>query len=305
MYDSFIVTIVEVLTLAVIAGLILFSRRRRKRVKMHDNGLQAFEIGDTERSRAFFARNPHYPGALERLVVLSNRCFGRGPAPKGQFENICFWLGHACRQDFVEIVFLGVHGYGGGATKLLRSLYERAVTIEHLIQNPEKVGKFVRFAAIQEHRALEAALRAGISGSDIDRQVGPPNTVAEIRGRFETHKAEFKAIECGTCGLKAPATWDLDFSSMVRKVGEPFNKLFLLANNNPNFLIHATLASATPHDELREQADAKLAIIIATDLLLAVIRSQSTLFSLGLDPDIERCGQDLINAQAEDLQRRK
>jgi hypothetical protein len=85
--------------------------------------------------------------------------------------------------------------------------------------------------------------------NQIDEQVGPPNTVAEIRDRFNELKGEFKAVECQACGLKPPASWDLDFSSMVRHVGEPFNRLFLLANNNPNFLIHATLASTQPHDD--------------------------------------------------------
>jgi hypothetical protein len=42
--------------------------------------------------------------------------------------------------------------------------------------------------------------------------------------------------------------------------------------------------------------------MIATDLLLAVIRSQNTLFCLGLDADIQRCGRDLIEAQAEGLE---
>jgi len=71
----------------------------------------------------------------------------------------CFWLGHTCRQDFLEIVFLAINGYGAGATKILRSLYERAVTIDYLIQNPNKVDRFLQFAAIQENRALEATLR--------------------------------------------------------------------------------------------------------------------------------------------------
>jgi hypothetical protein len=180
-----------------------------------------FEIGDTQKSRAFAACNPQFPAAFERLMAVANKCFGRPPASKNQFEDICFWLGHTCRQDFIEIAFLAVHGYGGGATKILRSLYERAVTIEYIIRNPEKVGRFVRFAAIQEHRALEAALRAGITEVSIDAAVGPPNTVAEIRERFNQFKGEFKATRCETCGVKTPLSWDIDLSSMVRQVGEP------------------------------------------------------------------------------------
>ena len=263
-----------------------------------------FEIGDTEKSRAFVARSPQFLAALERLITVANKCFGRNPAPKDHFEDICFWLGHACRQDFIEIVFLAVHGYGGGATKILRSLYERAVTIEYLIKNPEKVGRFVRFAAIQEHRALEAALRAGIKENEIDAAVGPPNTVAEVRERFNQYKGEFKATECEMCGVKTPPSWDIDLSSMVRQLGEPYNQVFLLANNSPNFLIHATLASATPRSDAREESDAKAAIMIANALFITVIQGQNALFNLNLDSDLDACGKDLLDAQAQELRSR-
>jgi Family of unknown function (DUF5677) len=262
-----------------------------------------FEIGDTEKSRAFVARNPQFPAAIERLMTVADKCFARDPASKNHFENICFWLGHACRQDFIEIMFLAVHGFGGGVTKILRSLYERAVTIEYLKKNPEKVGRFMRFAAIQEHRALEAALKAGITAEKIDAAVGPPNTVAEIRDRFQKHKAEFKALRCEVCGVKTPPSWDIDLSSMVRQVGGLYNQVFVLANNSPNFIIHATLASASPWDERREEADAKTALMIATALFIAVVEAQNQLFDLKLDNDLELCKADHLSAQEQELRK--
>jgi len=258
-----------------------------------------FEIPDTVKSRAFAARNPQFPAALLKLIETANKCFGRDPRPKDYLERICFWLGHTCRQDFLEIVFLAVNGYGAGATKILRSLYERAVTIAYLIQNPDKVERFLQFAAIQENRAMEAALRQVPQGQ-IDAAMNPENTVAEVRKRHEQYKGTFKSTACEVCGVKTPPSWDVDLVSMVRRVGEPYQKVFVLAYTNPNFQIHATLASASPHDEDREEKDAKTALIVATELLLAVIRSQNELFALGLDADIEACTNDLRDAQALD-----
>jgi hypothetical protein len=76
-----------------------------------------FEIPDTEKSRAFVARNPQFPAALLKLFETANKCFGRDPRSKNHLENVCFWLGHTCRQDFLEIVFLAINGYGAGVTK--------------------------------------------------------------------------------------------------------------------------------------------------------------------------------------------
>jgi coproporphyrinogen III oxidase-like Fe-S oxidoreductase len=145
-----------------------------------------FEIPDTAKSRAFVARNPQFPDTLLKLFDTANKCFARDPRPESHLENICFWLGHTCRQDFCEIVFLAINGYGAGATKILRSLYERAVTIEYLIQNPNKVNRFLQFAAIQENRAMEAALKQLPLGQ-IDAKMVPQNTVAEVRKRYEQY----------------------------------------------------------------------------------------------------------------------
>jgi hypothetical protein len=260
-----------------------------------------FEIPDTVKSREFVANNPKFPAALVKLLETANKCFARNPRPRDQLENIGFWLGHTCRQDFLEIAFLAINGYGAGATKILRSLYERAVTIEYLIRNPTKVDRFLQFAAIQEKRAVEAALKQ-LPQERIDAEMEPGNTVAEIRERYEQYKGAFKATACAACGMKTPPSWDLDLASMVQKAGEPYQKVFLLAYTNPNFKIHATLASASPHDESREEKDAAAALIVATELFLAVMRSQNALFSLKLEAEIDACTNDLRDAQARELE---
>jgi hypothetical protein len=49
-----------------------------------------------------------------------------------QSGKLWFDMGHSCPGDFREIAFLGVNGYGRGASKVLRGLYERAVTLAYL-----------------------------------------------------------------------------------------------------------------------------------------------------------------------------
>lgn len=61
-----------------------------------------FEIPDTAKSRAFVARNPMFPAAFVKLLDLFNKCFGRNPRDKDHREHTFFWLGHTCRQDFLE-----------------------------------------------------------------------------------------------------------------------------------------------------------------------------------------------------------
>jgi hypothetical protein len=70
--------------------------------------------------------------------------------PKNRTEDICFGLGHTCREDFLEILFLAANGYSNGALKLLRGLYERALTMSYIIKSPAKADRFMSFVAIQE-----------------------------------------------------------------------------------------------------------------------------------------------------------
>lgn len=262
----------------------------------------SFEFGNTNASKLFFERNPDFLAAFQRLFNVAKKCWGAEIKLENRLQDICFGLGRTSFEDFLEITFLGVNAFGAGASKILRSLYERAVTIAYLVQNPEKVDRFVQFAAIQEHRALQATLNT-VKESDVDAAMGPGNTVAEIRDRYNKYKADFKATACPQCGVTTPPSWDLDVASMVRRVGDPYDKLYVLAYTGPNFLIHATLSSASFRDAAEDWKDAETALIVSSALLISVIKSHSTLFGLRLDEDREACENDLREWQARSLTR--
>lgn len=257
-----------------------------------------FEFGGTVQSEAFFDRNPDFMPAFERLMTVANKCFGRRMKPRNRAEDICFGLGHTCRQDFLEVVFLTVNGYADAASKIIRGLYERAVAIAYIVEHPDKAERFVRFAAIQEHRLLESALRFVVTEKQWDAAIGPPNTAAQVRERYSQIKSDFKTTACKECGAtRIQASWDLDPAAMVQKLGHPYDAFYLPAYSLPNLAIHATLTSA--ESSFRElgtghvQRDADFYQLCATHLLILVIKLQNRLFSLNLDADIEASEQDV------------
>ena len=79
-----------------------------------------FHWGATPESDAFFDRNPKFYDVFARLMLLANKTFGREYSTKDRLHLIAFNLGETCRVDFLEILFLAVHGWGIGANKLLR-----------------------------------------------------------------------------------------------------------------------------------------------------------------------------------------
>src|SRR6266567_6867164 len=146
------------------------------------------DFGNTPESIAFFQRHPHFHHALECLIDVSNKCFGP-QHPKFQLEEVCLRLGVTCRVDFSEVLFLAVNGHAIGATKLLRGLYERAVTLAYLLKYPAKVKRFVAYAAINEHKLIQEA-RKLTSDTEIDAALSK-DSIADIEQRYHQYKTQF------------------------------------------------------------------------------------------------------------------
>jgi hypothetical protein len=230
-------------------------------------------------------------------VELTNKTFGRVWKPANRMQDIGFNLGETCRQDFLEVAFLAVNGHGIGAQKLLRGLYERAVTLEYIRRSPEKAERFVRYAGIQEHKASKVAV--DLVGRDaFDATMGQP--FADIEEMYLKVKPEFEVTDCKKCQTKRTAiSWDLDFTSMVKKLGEPYESQYLIAYAIPTMHIHASLASAFSRESVgmtadeRRIHDAELALISATLIFVLVIQSQSEIFSLGFDSETKACWEEV------------
>ncbi len=180
--------------------------------------IMTFEFGETAESKAFFDRNPAFVAIFEGLMTIGNKGFGRQVRYKNHLQDVAFSLGHTCRDDFCEVVFFAVNGYADGASKIFRGLYEQAVTLAYIEQNPEKARRFHRFSGIQAHRAIEAALKL-FPEEEFEKVVGRP-TVARIREWYTQVKPEFQTTDCKKCDTKrTQSTWDIDFASMVQKWG--------------------------------------------------------------------------------------
>lgn len=282
-----------------VLGFFLRPRKANQRFERPELPYQQgeFEWGDTVESDAFFTRHPDFYPAFKRLLELSNKCFARPlPTPYYGPEYSVSSLGQSCRQDYMEILFLAVHGYGTGASKLLRGLYERAVALAYMLKNRGKVGRFLNFGAVQEYKAMKDALKV-TTEEQWNAAMGQHNAPAEVTARFEAVKEDFQQTDCKKCGTKRLSiSWDLDIASMVLKVGEPYDSYYLVAYTNPNLEIHATAASAlriTEKDLERrladQRAEADVALFSASMLLVEVLRCQNTLLQLMLEGEIQEC----------------
>lgn len=141
--------------------------------------MRMIEIFVTDVARDFLAQHPRFEESVERLVALINRTFGRTYQPADRRQELLFNLGESCRTDFLDILFLAVNGRVHGAEALLRPFYERAVALAYMNKHSEKAERFIRFAAIQEFKVMEAALKL-VTEQQFNAAIGP-NAAAAIR----------------------------------------------------------------------------------------------------------------------------
>src|SRR5881397_1643886 len=108
---------------------------------LHLSGFTSFD----DATASFFQRFPHLQEAEEMAFI--RECVLSVPV-----DGVIFFTGRFCVEDFMEIVLLCGNGYGAGALKILRGMYERAVTACYLHQHPEEVEAFLNFYWVDRHR---------------------------------------------------------------------------------------------------------------------------------------------------------
>jgi len=256
-----------------------------------------FEFPQTQASMEFFQRHPTFYDAFLRLFDLGTKFFGRTVDCKSCADLIAFNLGMACREDLIEVSFMAVSDYGMASSKLLRGLYERAVTLAYIIKHPEKAERFVKYGAVQKHKMLNETLKL-VTEAEYDK-LRPNETAAQIRHAYAIVKNDFQEMNCKKCGTKRLAfKWDAkDIASMAKDVGEPYIKYYMAAYALGNLTLHATLVSTMQFEDegkqklQQERRGARVCVRCAIALFIEVLKSQNRHFNLDLEDEIRDCAK--------------
>jgi hypothetical protein len=170
-------------------------------------------FGDEAEWNDFDRRNPEFTQRVGNLVHAIQLAFATLTLQE-PVDKVLFHLNRLCAEDFSEILLLCGNGYGIGAEKLLRGMYERAVTSTHLHDNPTEVDNFLEYHKIAAYKLMNATIET----------LGDPflpEQKREIEVEFEEAKPRFMITSCAKCGdRRLNHTWTkLDFVSMAKRSG--------------------------------------------------------------------------------------
>ena len=230
-----------------------------------------------------------------------NIAFSRTLLTGEPIERFAFGYGRFCCEDFWEVILLSTNGYGVGATKLLRTLYERAVTLHYLNDHPDELNDFYYYSFVAEHKLLKPILDTFGAQAFANTCVSE----AEVEQRFQGVKDHFKVTDCKKCGTqKLNHTWSkLDFISMAKRTGT-LGSLVVPAYYGPLTHAHSSFGALASRLTMSpgggvsfvptaQHKEADIALVTAHNIMLHVLGIQSSRFAVpGLREKLEVCFQD-------------
>ncbi len=259
-------------------------------------------FGFEEEQREFEKRNTEFIHRFHNFVELVLLAFPdlylAEPA-----DRTIYMLARTCVEDLQEILLLCGNGYGIGGEKLLRGMYERAVTLVYLHEHPEEAENFLDYHKVADHKLL--AVVEGTMGTD----VFSAKQKERIEREFREVRERFLVTDCETCGSRRlNHTWSkLDFVSMARTTGELW-KLIVPAyyfgiregHSTTGSIFSRLDATAVSEGGLifggeaqPERADR--ALFAALHIVLIVLGVQRDRFKLdGMNKLLAQCGDDLV-----------
>jgi hypothetical protein len=111
-------------------------------------------------------------------------------------EKIVFYLGRIAADDFSELLTLAGNGYGFGALKILRTLYEHAVTAAFIAKNPIEAEPFTNDSAIKKGKLWKRAVEW--MPNIVQRYT--PEQLEGLEKAYKEALSKHKASTCGKCG---------------------------------------------------------------------------------------------------------
>jgi hypothetical protein len=267
------------------------------------DSLPPIEYGYREEWAAFATRHAEFTKRFVNIEKAFKTAFNRIHKTSSLAERTIYFLGRLGVEEFMEILLLCGNGYGIGAQKLVRGMYERAVTARYLYKYPDEVRNYLDFNRVTDHKSLLAIQ------STMGHDVFSPEQTVKIERDFDAVKGQFMVSDCKTCKTsRLNHTWSkVDIVSMARMSDENLWRLMVPAYYQPTREFHSTIGAifsrldpeAAAKDEglifngaaQRDRADQS--IITAHNLLLNILDLQRECFQIQeLEPLLQTCFED-------------
>jgi len=255
--------------------------------------LHEIVFGLSHEWETFLKRHSVLTEKLKPLFETLDKVFIRKVETDKEADRVVFFMGRLCVEDFMEILLLCGNGYGIGGMKLLRGLYERAVTLGYIAKNPGKAEEFLEYYHVHQGKYFNHANKVFQMSKYLSAE-----QIAQIQSEYKKAKEKYQEIVCKKCGTcRTRFSWsELDILSMAQRAG--LDKLYLQCYYEPTLQAHATVSSLTARMKIRENGQvtfdegaqhekADWALIGAHNIILYILDVENDYFKMGLQEEIQ------------------
>lgn len=253
-------------------------------------------FGIRDRCEQFIAEHPVFSEKLTPLSETISKIFVREGFPAHAADTLVFFLGRKCCEEFFEIVLLAANGYSVGPMKLLRSLYENAVTLAYLTKHADEVETFLAFHPVHVKRAHNKFKE--LFGDEVYKANTPAEVIKLTEEEYAKVRDTFFTSSCNKCKAKGiqPSWTRKSIEELAEIAGREYKVLYMDCYFFPMLQLHTTPQSIM---EQIQTVDGKLtfnpgsgkqlidsALSAAHQLIVQVLFTQSDHFKLGLDEEL-------------------
>jgi len=210
-------------------------------------------------------------------------------------DRLVFFLGRAAADDFGELLTLSGNGYGIGALKIVRGMYERIVTAAYIAKHPAEARVFVEDDVIKKwtlRREFVAVMP----------ELKAQHAEEEIKGLEEQYsavRAKRKEEVCPKCRQpKTQEAWTrVTVADMAKRADPGLAEIYASCYLEGTFQMHATAYGLGRRLRETEQGgytfkettpnEARMAVVLGHNLVLRLLLLENEYFNLGLKEDIK------------------
>ncbi len=194
----------------------------------------------------FAKQHAQFVPALQPLYRLLERAHAR-LVTSSLADRIVFHLGQLCSEDFKEIILLCGNGQGIGGLKILRGLYERAVTLAYISGHPDEADDFWDYFKVHRRKMLNHAKAVFDVGTIISTA-----KQEELESDYQVVKSRYEEDVCRKCGtIRVQFAWKKGgLEALARATTEELQRLYLHCYYWPTLYAHSTVNAIVERLEL-------------------------------------------------------
>jgi hypothetical protein len=253
-------------------------------------------LPDGKEFDVFTEAHPRFMAALDQIAAGYTDLFTAIEDLEGSKERrVNYLLLGASYAEFEETLVLAVNGYGFGATKLLRGLYERTVTVQYLMKHPDKVQQFIDYTRVHWKKLLIEGDTNGVG-----KQLAEERR-KEIEAEFAEVEKRFTETVCKCGKTRLQGSWTKKpVPSQARELSDMLGTLCFQGYLIPTFFLHTTFWGVTQQLRDVENGKRKLhhigserhfaarGIVIAVNLMGHLAYSANDYFQLNAKDNCDR-----------------